>query len=402
MLRLPLGAVTKAEVDALLSDQTPEGRSLDYKRALKLATDDEKREFAKDVSSFANAAGGFLVFGIEEKKDETRKSGLGYPETILGVECQNWDATKQRIESIIRDRLDPRVQGVEIHKVDGYDLGPVVILYIPKSWNGPHMLNFGKTHFYSRNSAGVHPLDVREIGHAFRAGADRAEALRRFRDGRLGSFLAYETPVPLSGGEPKLVVHVCPLDPYDAESAKGFADPSGMKPPDGGLGWDHRFNLDGFLTYAGSGDGPKRAYVLALRNGSFEVAANVHGDATERTLAGALLEKQILYSVSLCARLSGARGYTGPLSAMVALVDVWNRRIFKDTRSENFLHVHDRIDRSTLVLPDVLLETPNVVITEALKPLLDALWQSSGWDGSPFYDAQTKQRTHDAPLGNLR
>ena len=42
-----------------------EGRTLDYKRTLPGSTDEEKREFLADVSSFANAAGGDIVYGID-------------------------------------------------------------------------------------------------------------------------------------------------------------------------------------------------------------------------------------------------------------------------------------------------------------------------------------------------
>ena len=58
--------ITKADIDALVANGVAEGRTLDYKRTLPGGKDDEKREFLADVSSFANAAGGDIIFGVEE------------------------------------------------------------------------------------------------------------------------------------------------------------------------------------------------------------------------------------------------------------------------------------------------------------------------------------------------
>jgi hypothetical protein len=58
-------------------------------RDLSLSPDEDKRELARDVSSFANAAGGDRVFGIEEAKDSGGKN-LGYPAKLVGVECPNF------------------------------------------------------------------------------------------------------------------------------------------------------------------------------------------------------------------------------------------------------------------------------------------------------------------------
>jgi hypothetical protein len=48
-----------------------------------------------------------------------------------------------------------------------------------------------------------------------------------------------------------------------------------------------------------------------------------------------------------------------------------------------------RVDRDLLLLlPDVLIEDfdPEAA-AQALWPMADALWQSSGWNGSPNFDA---------------
>jgi hypothetical protein len=47
--------ITKADVDALLTNQVPEGKTIEYQLTLPGGKDDDKKELPADVSSFANA-----------------------------------------------------------------------------------------------------------------------------------------------------------------------------------------------------------------------------------------------------------------------------------------------------------------------------------------------------------
>jgi len=384
MLILPLDTNTENNVQALLENKTPEGRTLDYKRDLKLATDDDRRELARDVSSLANAAGGCLVFGIVEAKDAEGKN-LGYPEKIVGVECTNLDATVLRLESIVRDNLDPRIQGMTIHAVGAYERGPVILVHVPKSWNAPHMVSYAKqTHFYSRNAAGKHPLDVREIRAAFLRGSEVSKQVQRFRDNRLGQIVANQAPIPLDAG-PKLVVHVCPLS---WDTAAPIAS-SSMRPlpliGESSISWTNRYNLDGFLTFVD----PKLnwGYSLALRDGAFEGVAIVnrtnHPDQPPR-MYGLNVEKIALGGVVMFAGLSRSSGYSGPLSILAALLDGKGSRIARSDDGERYPSIKHTVDRDVLILPDVLLE-PGNEIARTMRPIFDALWQSSGWERSFGY-----------------
>jgi hypothetical protein len=48
----------------LRTNGVAEGRQLDYKEQLPISSDDDKREFLGDVTSFANTAGGDLIYGV--------------------------------------------------------------------------------------------------------------------------------------------------------------------------------------------------------------------------------------------------------------------------------------------------------------------------------------------------
>ena len=58
MIPQRLDDLQKSHIDSLVELKTAERRTLDYKEFLPGPSDEDKREFLYDVSSFANAAGG--------------------------------------------------------------------------------------------------------------------------------------------------------------------------------------------------------------------------------------------------------------------------------------------------------------------------------------------------------
>lgn len=390
MIDKPLHEVTRSALELLVETKAHEGRTLDYKRDLNIATDENKRELARDVSSFANAAGGDLVFGVEEAKDDGGKN-LGYPSKLVGVECPNFDASKQRLESIIRDNVDPRIQGIAIHKIDGFERGPVIVLRVPRSWNAPHMVTFQKqTHFFSRNNAGRHPLDVREIGAAFLAGAEISAQIRRFRDERIGRIIANETPVRLADNWPRLIVHVVPIGAASRERGLVLDAISRrqvyLEPLDQASGWDGRYNLDGYVAYIGT---PKasHSYSQAFRDDAIEGVSTVGSDGSPREISGLGVERGVVAALKHYIPLMRKAGVDSPLSIHISLVGVNGCYIAGDVR-HLFGNAEHVVDRDLLVLPDVLVESEAADLGTMLRPPLDALWQAGGHEGSPSYERQ--------------
>ena len=63
----PLESVNETDLQALVVNEIAEGKSIEYKIMLPKNSDNDKKEFLADVSSFANASGGHLIYGIKEK-----------------------------------------------------------------------------------------------------------------------------------------------------------------------------------------------------------------------------------------------------------------------------------------------------------------------------------------------
>ena len=60
---------TEEDIVELVQSGVPESLELDYKASPSLGTTDvQKNEISKDVSSFANSAGGSIVYGVVESR----------------------------------------------------------------------------------------------------------------------------------------------------------------------------------------------------------------------------------------------------------------------------------------------------------------------------------------------
>ena len=201
MIEKPIGTIGSEDFERLKANGVAEGRTLEYKEALPGATDAERKEFLNDVSSFANAVGGDIIYGLKSGRDASGKSN-GLIESVDGLTVTNRDVETQRLENMLRDGVAPRIPGVRFRWVDGPSKGPILVVRIPRSWAGPHMVTYQQSsRFYSRNSNGKYMLDVFELRNSFLGSGSLSERAREFRAQRLGRVLAGDTPVPLASAK---------------------------------------------------------------------------------------------------------------------------------------------------------------------------------------------------------
>src|SRR5437899_4282702 len=100
-----ISQIRESDLITLIDDGEPEGKMIDYKRDRVGQADGDKKEFLYDVSSFANTAGGYLVFGMNEQQ--------GVPVALVGLHGIDPDAEIVRLEQIARGGLRPPINGIE-------------------------------------------------------------------------------------------------------------------------------------------------------------------------------------------------------------------------------------------------------------------------------------------------
>ncbi|TET05975.1 MAG: ATP-binding protein, partial [Candidatus Thorarchaeota archaeon] len=250
-----LQSVNEEDLIELITNKVSEAKYLDFKQKLPENDDKSKREFLADVSSFANAVGGHLIYGLEE--DE------GVPLKLTPLKG-NPDADILRLESMILNGIRPRIAGIDTHEVPCKD-GYVIIIWVPPSANALHMVTFsGHDKFYSRSSRGKYPLTVDEIRMGFIQSETTVQKIRDYRQERcriIDNNLI--TPVKLQPG-PKLVLHLVPIEAFrlaEGIDIKEMIAKKGQLRPMGGWACNYRTNFDGYLGFIPDPSEPSPGYV---------------------------------------------------------------------------------------------------------------------------------------------
>jgi len=208
-----LRPVQQSDIEKLLIDQETEGPSLDFKQSMPPNWDSSsKNSFLADVSAFANASGGDLIYGIGED-GEGRATSI---EPLIG----NPDALAMQLQNFLRDLVEPRIPACEVVPVQitvGDTRGFVMIIRCPKSWAGPHRVKINQ-HFYLREGVRTRQLDVPEIRGLFLRTESQAQHIRDFRTDRISQLLTGDVPSELIPGS-IMVLHLIPTSAALGEMA---------------------------------------------------------------------------------------------------------------------------------------------------------------------------------------
>ncbi len=371
----------------LVKNAVHEDRELDYKQTLPGNSPDSHRDFLYDAASLANAAGGLLIFGVRERRDDAGKP-TGEPEAAPGLAGFNQDAAIQRLESMLRDGIEPRLPGVRAHVVSGLSDGPALVFAIPRSWAGPHMVKYGgMARFYTRNNRGNEPMNYQQIRDAFAASLDVIEKARNFRGKRIRQ-IEYGGRLPTAlQGSARSVLHLIPLSTIGQADAVDLPRPRreiGLMPPPGwreARSMGERMNFDGYAR-----TDERVSYVQLFRSGALEAVdshllnfAPMPNKIPWPTLGKELIEQSRRYLKCL-----DALGCDPPLAIAVSLINVQNFSIGRDG-GPSFPPTRE-LDLRILSIPEVVIESLEVDVPRVMQPIFDILWQSCGRDRCDNYD----------------
>src|SRR5271157_4348370 len=198
MLPINLNELTIGHIQGLVTAETEESLTLEYKSILPGLGADDRREMLYDVAAMANASGGDLIYGIQDRRDEENQS-TGIAEKLSVLKIENVQAEIARIENLIRDSIAPRLSGIMVRVVQS-DQGDALVIRVPRSWNGPHMVTFHSVNkFFSRNNTGKFPMDVYQVGQAFAQQRSLGERIERWRSERIAKINRGEGSIPVGG-----------------------------------------------------------------------------------------------------------------------------------------------------------------------------------------------------------
>lgn len=142
----------------LISNKAQESLTLDFKACGALRNNGWRRELAKDVSAFANSAGGVLIYGLKENEHshEAEEIDDGFTPT---------NPSKEQLEQIVNSSIHRRIDGIRFNAISLSRTRPGKVAYVisvPESSHAPHMANH---RFYKRfeyESVSMEEFEVRE------------------------------------------------------------------------------------------------------------------------------------------------------------------------------------------------------------------------------------------------
>lgn len=157
---------TEERILQLIADEVPEDAYLEYKAcaALDVKSNEKKIEVSKDISAFANADGGTIIYGVKEGQH-------GIPKGLdVGFDGISDKITREWLEQVVNSRIKPALENAKVLQVP-----------LPKSSPGRYALavNVGASvargahqaadHvYYQRHGSHNDPMDdylVREVMH---------------------------------------------------------------------------------------------------------------------------------------------------------------------------------------------------------------------------------------------
>jgi hypothetical protein len=152
----PVETINLDDLSELIGVQ--EWDRLEYKSQAYGHGEDDTREMLKDITSIANAAGGYLLLGIQE--DAEGRAG-----DIIGIE--NAEEEESRMTSSCLANIEERIIGLKFYSIEMNTGRRVLICHIPRSTRAPHMITYrGLNQFWKRHGRQKQKMGIEEVREA--------------------------------------------------------------------------------------------------------------------------------------------------------------------------------------------------------------------------------------------
>jgi len=156
-----LEEIEDAEVETFLDQGVSERIDAEYKVRLNHRDNEERAELLRDISSFANARGGYLFVGVSADQ-------YGRPTGVAGLSVDEALNLRQSIAALVHNHIEEQLLDFDIQekRVDGKI---ILIARIAESDQKPHMVTISnRTEFCIRVADGKRAMSYAEIRESFR------------------------------------------------------------------------------------------------------------------------------------------------------------------------------------------------------------------------------------------
>ena len=218
------------------------------------------------------------------------------------------------------------------------------------------------------------------------------EKIRSFRAERVRKLKKMmNCPAELVEGG-KIILHLIPLSAFSTETEIDVVNALEIRSqlqPIGSGGWNHRVNLDGFLTYSSSRrlSNGNESYAQLFRNGIIETAASIDSFFDEKVIPSQYYEQEIIRCVNDYLKIFSRYGLEMPVYVFLSFVNV---------KDYALMVVNHRVsggvnlERQDMILPERVITTYDMNIIEILRPIFDMVWNAFGYQRSFNFDENGK------------
>lgn len=363
MIDQPIDAIDEATLQRLVDNQVVEGRDLEFKRELPGGGDEASREFLADVTAFANAQGGDIVYGLDEAN--------GAAASLQGVEVDDPDAAILRLEGKLQTGVDPRLIGVRTKWVPLANGRGALVLRIPGSLSAPHRVTFKNgARFYGRNSRGKYELDVHDLRHAFTGSAQLPQQFRQLHAEAIAASQGADMPFAIEQA-PTAVISVAPLGLFREGRRIVVTRDNAIVPVRVGA-FTSLDTIEGVLMHAPVGeDGRVGSYALTHRTGRSDSAFVIGGvrqhNGEEHRIVWPTTFEQGLMSMTNATQMQlRQHGIEGPWVILTSIIGAKGFRMIVGDGYPTPLAF-----RNNVLLGQQIVEQIDV---DALMPIAEAFW----------------------------
>lgn len=270
----------ESELLCLIKDkEIKESDRLDFKQVFKI--DDG---FKDDVCALANSRGGYILYGISEKRDGKKKTG--FAESLCGIDDFGIDEYERSIGQTLSSSIEPSRPNFSVKTIPITEKDKcVLLLTIFEGYDKPY---FSKQsmRFMLRGNAGNEKMSYSQIYDMFSSHITTQDRLNVFLDRRI-TFLMDDknTPIINYSRSPLMAVHYIPLSAisgrphaFDIRDIrvkcinKKYRETYPWK-----AAVQKRTNVDGVMFYCATHN-EMLSHIQIYRNGSVEFATNYLGN----------------------------------------------------------------------------------------------------------------------------
>jgi len=367
LINKPFANITLDDILSLQTNEIEEGKSIDYKQELHLDNKSNKKEFAADITSFANTVGGDLIIGVSE--------GRGIITEIKGIKINDKDKLRQDIENLLRDIIQPQIMGLEIAFYP-FEQKYIMHIRIPQSFNGPHIVNGER--FYGRNTTGKYPFDYVEIKQRFILSNQVQERIKNYHIERMMKVKAdegyYET-----GHGTTILIHVVPIQSFTENVYVSTLTHDRFElAPLYGTSYEPVIQFEGITGIRRGGE--RASYHHINRQGIIEITDKVllNRDPSLPILGKTIIERSLMVLPHAFNNL-GELGLYGPYLISTAILDVKGRII----NHNEFGFSESPIRQNDMIFPSIIITDPTNM-DEYEQMLKELLMNAAGYFYTPY------------------